>query len=345
MKIVSFLRKRWYLVLVLLAVGGIFLYRYQVAISQAKKQETYKVKRKTLVDTLAFSGQIDAEERVVLRFPISGKLVWLGAKEGDTVKKYQGLASLDLRETQKKMQKTLNDYAKERNDFDQSRDDNQRVGDQPVREAGDAMKRLLEKAQYDLTNSVIDVELQQLAKEYSYLYTPIDGILVRTDVKYTGVNITPAGAEFEVINPDTIYFSTTADQTDVIRLKDGMRGEIVFDPYPDDTYHGVITRIGYTPKTGETGTVYEVRMSLDPGTDLGKFKMGMTGDVEFAVGEKPKVISVPASFVKTENDRKYVLKKTENKTEKTFIKTGLEVDGNYEVLSGLEENDVIVSAQ
>jgi len=149
MKIVSFLKKRWYLVLVLLAVVGIFLYRYQVAMSQAKKQETYKVKRKTLVDTLAFSGQIDAEERVVLRFPISGKLVWLGAQEGDTVKKYQGLASLDLRETQKKMQKTLNDYAKERNDFEQSRDDNRRIGDQPVREAGDAMKRLLEKAQYD----------------------------------------------------------------------------------------------------------------------------------------------------------------------------------------------------
>lgn len=342
-KVLTFLKKRWYVIAVIIVIAGYFLYRYQTSIAQTKKLTTYTVKRKTLTDLLALSGQIDADEHVVLRFPVSGKLVWLGAREGDTVKKYQGLASLDARDVQKKMEKTLNDYAKERNAFDQSRQDNQRIGDQSTREAGDTMKRLLENAQYDLTNSVLDVEIQKLAQEYSYLYSPIEGILVRVDAKYTGVNITPATAEFEVVNPKTIYFSATADQTDVIKLKEGMTGSITFDPYPEDTYQGVISQIGYTPKLGETGTVYQVKMKLSDQGTAQKYKLGMTGDAEFPVGEKVNVIVVPSRFVKSEGDKKYVTKLVESRQIKTYIKTGMEVEGDYEVLSGLNEGEKVIS--
>jgi RND family efflux transporter MFP subunit len=341
--IFEFLKKRWYMVLILLIGLGLYFYQQQTVQAKKIKESTYTIKRQNLRETLSLSGQIDADEHVTLRFPISGKLVWLGAKEGDRVKKYQGLASLDLREVQKKMQKTLNDFTKERYTFDQSQDDNQRIGDQPTREAGDTMKRLLEKAQYNLNNSILDVEIQDLAKEYSYLYTPIEGILVRVDAKYPGVNITPAGAEFEVVNPQTVYFSATADQTDVIKLTEGMKGDITFDPYPDSTYKGEISQIGYTPKTGETGTVYAIKIKMtDQGNEY-KFKMGMTGDVEFSMGGKSNVVSIPSTYVKSEGEKKYVWKVKNGKNVKTYIKIGLEADGDYEILSGLEEGEVVTN--
>ncbi len=342
-KVFSFVKKRWYLFLIVIVIGGVYFNQQKAAQAKKEKDTTYVIKRRDLKETLSLSGQIDAEEHVILRFPISGKLVWLGAKEGESVKKYQGLASLDMREVQKKMQKTLNDFAKMRNSYDQSQDDNQRVGDQPTSEAGDAMKRLLEKAQYDLNSSVLDVEIQDLAKEYSYLYTPIEGILVRADAKYPGVNITPANAEFEVVNPQTIYFSATADQTDVIKLSENMKGDITFDSYPDSTYKGEISHIGYTPKTGESGTVYEVRVKM---MDLGnerKYKMGMTGDIEFAIGGRENVVAVPSLYVKSEGEKKFVWKMVNGKNEKTPIKIGLEADGAYEILSGLREGDVVVN--
>src|SRR3989339_701480 len=97
-KILSIVKKRWY-VFVIIAVGiGIFLYKQQTSKAEVAKLSTYTVARQDIQDILTLSGQIAADERAVLRFPISGKLVWLGAKEGDTVKKYQGLASLDQRE-------------------------------------------------------------------------------------------------------------------------------------------------------------------------------------------------------------------------------------------------------
>lgn len=335
------LKKRWYVFIVLVLIGAGFIYNKTNADAKKIKESQYTIKRQNLRETLSLSGKIDADEHIILRFQTSGRLSWVGVKEGDVVKKYQGIASLDQRDIQKRMQKTLNDYAKERNDFDQSGDDNRRIGDQPTKELGNAMKRLLEKAQYDLTNSVLDVELQALAREYSYLYTPIDGIVIRVDSKYPGVNITPTGAEFEILNPDTLYFSFTADQTEIIKLREGLTGELVFDSFPDDMEKGSIYYISYTPKQGETGTVYEGRIKI-PKEMVSKLRLGMTGDVTFGLQEKDNVVSVPSNYVKSDSSGMYVEKLVNAKPIKTYIKVGMDIDGFYEVLKGLSENDVIL---
>ncbi|NMC58516.1 MAG: HlyD family efflux transporter periplasmic adaptor subunit, partial [Candidatus Methanofastidiosa archaeon] len=240
----------------------------------------------------------------------------------------------------KRFQKALNDFAKERYDYDQSKDDNKKWADQSTTEAGDEMKRLLEKAQYDLNNSIIDVELSQLALEYSYLYTPIEGVVTRVDSRYAGVNITPAQAEFEIINPKTLYFSFTADQTEVTQLKKGMQGKIVFDSFPDEEVNGEVSYISFTPKSGETGTVYEGRINLSE-DDWEKYKYGMTGDVSFVLSEKKNVLVLPAKYLRTDEQGKYVEKKQGGGKIKKYIKLGIDVDGDYEVTSGLVEGDEI----
>src|SRR3989344_6512971 len=95
------IKKRWYLILGLfLIVGFVYYQRYTAQIKAKKEKSTYTVKRQTLRDDLSLSGEIDAEEKTVLRFQTSGKLSWVGVKEGDQVKKYQTVASLDQREVQ-----------------------------------------------------------------------------------------------------------------------------------------------------------------------------------------------------------------------------------------------------
>lgn len=338
------IKKRWYVFVIIIVGIGIFLYQQQNTKAQVAKLATYAVKRQDLQDILTLSGQVAADDHVVLRFQSSGKLTWVGVKVGDIVKKYQGIASLDTRDLKMRLKKNLNSYASQRGTFDQSRDDNQRVGDQPIRENGDRMKRLLEDAQYDLNSSVLDVELSDLALEYSYLYTPIAGVVVRADVTNPGTNITPAGAEFEIINPETLYFSFTSDQTEIIKLKEGIKGEISLDSYPDDKISGELYYISFIPKAGETGTVYEGRIKIPEGQEM-KYRFGMTGDVEFVMGEKNNVVTVPDKFIKAEGDKKYVMRLTDGKEEKVYLKTGLEVDGNVEVLSGIEEGNVILNVQ
>lgn len=343
-KIGGFVKKRWYLILILIIGIGLYLNQQKTAQAKKEKETRYTVERRDIKETLSLAGEIQADEHVVLRFQTSGKLAWVGVKVGDTVKKYQTIASLDQREVKKKLQKSLLTYSQTRNSFDQTGDDNQRVGDQPINDVGDKMKRLLENAQYGLDSSVLDVELTNLAIEYSNLFTPIAGIVTRVDSKYAGVNITPSQAEFEIINPETVYFSFTADQIEIIKLNEGMTARISLDSYPDETPSGTIDYISYVPKAGETGTVYEGKLKLSEG-DIMKYRFGMTGDANFTLSEKKNVVVVQDKFTKSEGDKRYVTRLKNGSEEKVFIKTGLEEDGYLEVISGLKEGDVVINVQ
>src|SRR3989344_2912816 len=98
------LKKRWYLfAFILIVVASVIFQQKSVQLKADKEKTTYTVKRQTLSDDLSLSGEIDAEEKTVLRFQSSGKLSWVGVKEGDYVKKYQTVASLDQREVQENL--------------------------------------------------------------------------------------------------------------------------------------------------------------------------------------------------------------------------------------------------
>lgn len=343
--VLNFIKTRWYILLILIIGVGFYLNQQKTTQAKKEKETTYVVERQDIKESLSLAGEIQADEHVVLRFPTSGRLSWVGVKEGDTVKKYQTIASLDQREMKKNLQKKLLTYSQTRNSFDQTGSDNQRIGDQPTNDLdlGDEMKRLLENAQYGLDSSVLDVEITNLSIEYSNLYTPIDGVVIRVDSKYAGVNITAAQAEFEITNPKTLYFSFTADQTEITKLSEGMRGTLNMDSFPNQTKEGALYYVSYTPKAGETGTVYEgrIRISSDKAS---QYRLGMTGDVSFTLSEKRNVVVVLDKFIKSEGDKKYVLRQKKGNQEKVYIKTGLETDGLVEILSGVEMGDVIVAS-
>ncbi len=328
--------KKWWLLLIIIIV----IY-FAYSFFQPKKEEkTYQVSKKNVKEELTFSGKVDADEKVILRFQTSGRLVWVGVKEGDYVKKYQSIASLDQRDIKNRLDKYLNLYAKQRNSFEQGKDDYQKTWTTaPDKLVADAAKRILENNQYDLNNSVLDVEYQNFALEYANLWSPIEGIVTRIETPIAGVNITPANAEFEIVNPKTIYFSASADQTEVVKIKEGMKGSITFDAYPDDPIEGEIKTIGFTPKTDETGTVYEIKVIFKTDKNL---KLGMTGDITFVVNERKDVIAIPQTSIKKDKNGSYVFLKENNRTIKKYITPGEDIDGEIIIKDGLKPGDILI---
>lgn len=317
-----------------LVIGGFFVSKVLSANKiDPAKEKPYTVSRQDLKETLSLSGKVDAEEKATLRFQTSGRLTWIGVREGDLVKKYQTVATLDQREIKSKLDKYLNTYMKTRWDFEQTKDD---YKDSII---STEIKRILDKSQFDLNNSVIDVEIQNLSIELANLWSPIEGIVTRVEAPFSGVNITPTQAEIDIVNPGTIYFSALADQNDVAVIKENTSGSIVFDSFPDTDVSGKIKSIAFTPKSGETGTVYEVKVILNR-ISL-PLRMGMTGDVEFVTKVKRKALAIPGSYIKSENGKKYVLKLQNNSKIKTYITVGDEWDESTEVKKGLKEGDII----
>lgn len=304
---------------------------------------TYTVKKETIKQTLTVTGKLDAKEKITLRFQSSGLLSWVGVKEGDTVTKWQAIAGLDQQELQKNLQKYLNTYSKTRWDFDQTKDEYR----QPAQEywglswdQRNDVDRALQKAQFDLNNAVLDVELRNIALKYATLTAPISGIVTRVGTPVAGVNITPTQAEFDIVNPESIYLSVLPDQTEVSTITASDSSDIVFDAFPDTHIQGQVQSIALTPKDGETSTVYEVdvRFPLDTGV---LYRIGMTADATFTTAERTDVLAIPIRFIKNENGKNYVMKKTSKGKEKQYVQIGIESDDLTEITGGLAEGDIL----
>jgi len=330
-----------FLISLILLIVGLVVYNNFFSPTKIKKTESAKVKRGDLEEELTISGEIKAEEHTTLRFQTSGRLAWVGVKEGDYVKKHQRIASLDQRQLKKNLEKYLLSYVNERYDFEQTHDNywqkQYALSDGLKREA----ERIIKKSQNDLNSSILDVELQNLSLEYANLWTPIEGLVARVDFPFAGVNITPAQAEFEIVNPKTVYFLASADQTEVIKLREGMAGNLILDSYLDQKIPGIIKNISFVPKSGETGTVYAIKFIFSEENINYKYRISMTGDLTFITKRLSNVLFLPIKFIKSEAGKKYVNVVENGNKVKAFVITGMETDSLVEVVSGVSEGDVV----
>lgn len=340
MKVIKIIRKRWYIFLPLPVLFVLIYFNISSQSSKNTVSKTYTLKRENVEETLSLSGQIEASDKAEIKYPLSGKLAWIGIKEGDMVKANQVIAQLDATDAKKNLEKVLRDYSATRNDFEQTN----RVTYPNQSLAGplnDTAKRILEKNQWSLEQAVLDVELKDYALKLATITSPIAGIVTHIDNPIAGVNILATASIINVINPDSLYFSATVDQTDVVKIASGKTGKIIFDAYPEKEVEGAISSIAFTPKENETGTVYEVKIAFPREKDLNNYRLGMTGDVSFVTKTRSHILAVPTSAIKKENENKYVIRLVKGKQTKTFIKAGDEIDSKTEILNGLDEGDVI----
>lgn len=325
----------------LLLGGGTVVEQKTVASKQLASIQTATATRDDFAKTVSSSGKTKAARAVDLKFQTSGKLAWVNVKEGDHVNAYQAIAGLDQREVQKNLQNSLLDYSKERNDFEETWRVTYNGVSDPSTALTDTIKRILQKNQWDLDKSVIDVELQSLAVEYSTLVTPIAGIVTSIDTPVAGVNVTPATAVFTVVDPSSMVFEVNADETDVGSLKIGQKAQITLDAYPTATFSGTVSYISYSSELSAGGaTVFPVQVTFDEPQDV---RIGLNGDVTIDSVTVPNALTVPIEAIREENGSKFVYKKVGNKYSKTEVKTGMQNDNRTIIEGGLSDGDTVVT--
>jgi len=332
----KYINKRIIIIVLFLLSSGIVLVKQNNLVSgTTKKIATVKVEQKDLSIKLTASGKIQARRKVELRFQTSGNLTWIGVKKGDTVKKWQVIASLDRKELEQKLLKTLRDYSLTRWDFDQTKEDYQNTL------ITNEIRRILEKNQFDLEKSIADVEISNITLKYSYLVSPIDGIVSDLDVSTPGVNITPSSATFTIVDPDSMIFKADVDEADIGQIKHQTPVKILLDAYPNEEIDAIVDLIGLTSvTTSGGGTAFPIEMVL-PKNENFKYKIGMNGDLSMIVNEKKDVLSLPLSAVSKKGDRSFVQKIENNKPKKIEITSGLETDENIEIQKGLLLGDEV----
>ena len=335
-KIFSQKKKRlWIFIGLIIIIGIIFLW------NRAKKQTVefseYQLNRQDISQTLVLSGTLDAKERVYLNFLAGGKLVYLGAKEGDWVNKWQTIATIDTQDLQKNLEKNLNYYENRRLDWDALlKDDEGEILD-------DDEKRARQQEQNLLDNTVLDVEIISVAVNNRVMTAPFAGVLLTLPTSVVGVTLSPTDV-FELVNPQTLLVRAEVDEIDLSLLSLGQKANLIFNAYPEEAIASEISFISLKSAVGSTGTVFKIELPLPSVEDLSKYRIGMNADVEIELAKRTEVLVVPLEAISNQDGQTVVKVKSQNRQgfENRVIKLGLESDEAAEVLEGLEEGEIIL---
>jgi macrolide-specific efflux system membrane fusion protein len=298
--------------------------------------EFYDLKTQNLTKTLDVDGIINAKRKALVHFALGGKITSIKAKEGDFVKKGQVLAIIDRAELQKRLEKSLNFYEQSRLNWDQQLDD---IEDRAIdkREL-----RNVENNQINLNNSVIDVELIDIAMRDNVLRAPFSGIIVKAPADAKNIYWTATDG-FELIDLDSLYFKAFIDEVDLASVYLKQRGQIEIDAYEDKMIDTMVKYIGYQGLEGQNGTIFMADLLIPRQNSLEKYRLNMRGKASLKLTSKNDILAVPMEALGKENDS-YFLQVWQENNKKNPIKKikvtlGMETENMVEVISDELQND------
>ena len=113
--------------------------------------------------------------------------------------------------------------------------------------------------------------------------------------------------------------------------------------FPDQTLKGEVILINPAEELIEGIVYYKVMIDLEEETE--GVKPGMTADISIKTGKKENVLVVPKGAVKKINGKTIIEVFKDAKVEEREIEVGLKGNDFYEVVSGLEKGEQIITGK
>ncbi|APH72220.1 efflux RND transporter periplasmic adaptor subunit [Aquibium oceanicum] len=234
-------------------------------------------------------------------------------------------------------------------------------------------------AQANVAIAAADLKLQRADLAKSTIYAPIDGIVLTRDVDpgQTVASSLSAPVLFVIAeNLETMIVEAAIDEADIGAVAKGQDARFTVDAFPNRRFDATISDISFASVTTEGVVTYDARLAVD-NSDLA-LRPGMTATVSVVTREANDVVLVPSaafrfrppaierdsggfglqdlfggrrmsriferrqSTVAADGSRTlYVLR--DGQPTATSVRTGSTDGENTEILSGLEEGDLVVT--
>ena len=338
-----------------------------------KEVEVISISLIDIVETVAATGKIQPEVEIKLSSEVSGEIIELPIIEGQQVKKGDLLVSInpDLANLKINFNRNKSLFEKgviSRSDWERSQTDYE-VAQANVRSAF-----------YNVESAKSSVKQSRDNLSRTSIFAPRDGTISKLSVEL-GERVVGtaqmAGTEIvRVANLNNMEVEVDVNETDIVKVNVGDSTIVEVDAYLKREFKGVVTEIANTAENTlsvdqVTNFKVKVRILPDSYKDLtinrpdnySPFRPGMTATVDIITNLKEKIIGVPISSIVIKTDTsittsKQVVKETKSTTAEKFecvfikegdvaklrvITTGIQDDSNIEIISGLKEEDIVIT--
>jgi HlyD family secretion protein len=202
----------------------------------------------------------------------------------------------------------------------------------------------VEQAQTQVKQAQMQVDQAARKLAQAQLVAPKDGI-----VSVVNIHVSESVATQPVmtlVDMSKLHIDITVDEVDVAKIKPGQEVVITLDALPEVEMKGSVDRIAPTSTTLSGVVSYSVRVVLNK-TDA-PLKAGMTANTSIILERKSDVLLVPNWAVRRDKQtgKAYLTLQVDAKNSKEVeVQTGLRNDTNTEILSGVNEGQVILAPQ
>ncbi|MCK9224261.1 MAG: efflux RND transporter periplasmic adaptor subunit [Candidatus Muirbacterium halophilum] len=198
---------------------------------------------------------------------------------------------------------------------------------------------IIKQADNNIKKSQLELERLNMELEKFSVKAPINGIISELDIIE---NMQIDGSEpflFRIIDISDILVSVNVSESDIFKVEKDKEASIVFDAMKKNTFIGLVYSV--KPVIDMTSRSFPVEIKLSNNNNL--IRPGMFCRVDFSNSEKKKGIFIHGNIIRKTGNSSFVFKVKNNVAVKTLITTGFEKDGVVEILSGLSENDIVIS--
>lgn len=309
-------------------IGLLLLLLLVIAFTSGNKEDiisvtTEKVEKKTITQTVAATGKIDPEFKVLITPEVTGEIIELPVKEGDHVKKGQLLIRIkgDQYKAQKErleasLQSAEATLSIRKAELDKITSEFNRIKElhskglssdselENIQSSYLSAKGGYEGAEANVLQSKAQLRevLETLYK--TTIYSPLEGTVTQLNVelgeRVLGSNFTQGTNIMTISDLNNIEAVVDVDENDVVIVSIGDTAKVKVDAFGDKVFKGTISQIGNSAKTQGLGTQeqvvnFEVKIKL---IDLdNSLRPGMSCNADIETETVENVLSIPIQSV------------------------------------------------
>ncbi len=321
--------------------------------------EVIKVGRGTISAHLSVVGSLIGEATVDVAPKTGGRLTTIAVKLGDRVRRGQLIGKVEDRELVEQVRQA---------------EASQTVGEATIRQREADLnlaltnversrnlygrqllpKQTLDDAEARYTSAVAQVDLAraQLAQSASRLQelrinlantsvvSPVDGFVARRNVD-PGAWVSQNAPLVSVVDISSLRLVANVVEKDLKMVGVGDRAVVEVDAFPGETFTGRIARVSPILDPATRTAQMEVEI---PNRDF-RLKPGMYAKVNLEIENRQNVLLVPkVALVDSEGQRGVYQPSADNRAAFKKVSVGIEDNAHAEILEGLAEGDVVISA-
>lgn len=346
---------------ILSLMAGTLWFLYQKSRPVAAEVMTESPRRADIQKKSVAAGAIQPRQEVEIKPKVSGILHNLRVKPGDRVRRGDLIAEVQiipdpvgLNDAELRLRTAVLRADRAKRDLDRIAA-LAAMGNLPAVEL-DRARTEHELAAEEVSTAQLRIELLRsgaLKKSKgatTHIESTVDGTVLALPVKegssvINANSFNPGTTVALVADMSDMIFKGTIDESEVGRLRVGMPVEIVIGALNDLRFDGTLEFVAPKSLAKEGTTEFEIEAAFRPPGDV-MVRAGYSANANIVLDQRKDVLSINEGYLIFEGGKTYVDVRTgQDKGEDVFarreVKLGLSDGLRVEVLSGLEEKDVL----